>query len=184
MGFCNPLLKPGLLIILDCTSDFKVPHEKVKKIAFFSRPIANLCDLIKLVNFLFKIKLMFVPIYSTTIARRFPPPLVRNLMQQSEKWHKIEEWSKPFFPDSTPCDSYVNRSPFSPPFVLIHRGFRRPTRLREGGGAIALREKSCAEFSNKYFAYFKRSQRLAIGLDKMLIFFSFLFHTFKSDIQS
>ena len=175
MGFCNPLLKPGLLIILDCTSYFKVPHKKDLKNFIFSWPIANLCDLLKLVNFLFEIKLIFFPPSSATIAGRFPPSYVRNRMQQSEKWHKIEEWSTPFFPDSTPCDSYANRSPFSPPFVLIHRGFRRPTRLREGGGAIALREKSCAEFSNKYFAYFKRSQRLAIGLNKMLIFSLFYF---------
>ena len=73
---------------------------------------------------------------------------------------------------------------FLPHSYLYIGDFADPRDYARGEGAIALREKSCAEFSNKYFAYFKRSQRLAIGLDKMLIFFSFLFHTFKSDIQS
>ena len=57
--------------------------------------------------------------------------------------------------------------------TIQHRGFHRPT--REGENAIAKREKACADFLNKYFAYFKRSQRFAIGLEK-LQFFSSLSH--------
>ena len=63
-----------------------------------------------------------------------------------------------------PCDSYANRSPFSPPIRTNIGDFADP---REGGGedAIAIREKACAVFSNKYFANFKRSQRLAISFE-------------------
>ena len=93
MGFCNQLLKPALLSISDCISDFKVQHKKEEKISILSRPIANLCDLLKLTNYLFEIKLTLVPISPATTAGRFPPPYVRNLMQQNEKLHKMEEWS-------------------------------------------------------------------------------------------
>ena len=54
MGFCNPLLKPDLLSISDCTSDFEVRHKTEKKISILSRPIASLCDLLKLAKYLFE----------------------------------------------------------------------------------------------------------------------------------
>ena len=48
-------------------------------------------------------QLTLVPISPATTKGRFPPPwYVRNRMQQSEKWHKMEEWSRAFFPDSSP----------------------------------------------------------------------------------
>ena len=80
MGFCNQLLKPALLSISDCISDFKVQHKKEEKISILSRPIANLCDLLKLTNYLFEIKLTLVPISPAKTAGRFHPPYVRNLM--------------------------------------------------------------------------------------------------------
>ena len=120
MGFCNPLLKPGLLIILDCTLDFKVSHKKEKSLRSF------------------KVGEFFV--WNQAHVRFY------------------------FFSNN-------NNN---------NRDFADPTRLREGGRRhIALREKSCAEFSNKYFVYFKRSQRLAIGLDKILIFFLFFMSYFQ-----
>ena len=86
MGFCNQLLKPALLSISDCIFDFKVQHKKGEKISILSRPIANLCDLLKLLaNYLFEIKLTLVPISPATTAGRFPPLYDRNLIQQSEK---------------------------------------------------------------------------------------------------
>ena len=121
MGFCNQLLKPALLNILDCISDFKVWHKKEKKNSILSRLIANLCDLLKLTNYLFEIKLTFVPISPATTAGRFPPPYVRNLMQQSEKWHKMEKWSRPFFPDYSSMRFLCQSVPF---LSSIRRGER------------------------------------------------------------
>ena len=69
-----------------------------------------------------------------------------------------------------PGDSYAKRFPFSPKFVLTFRGFRQSTRGGRENSSIAIREKACAVFSNKYFANFQRSQRFAIGFEKILIF--------------
>ena len=51
--------------------------------------------------------------------------------------------------------------PLSLPHSYVYRVFRRPAE-----DAIAIREKSCVEFSNKNVLKFKRSQRFAIGLEK------------------
>ena len=65
------------------------------------------------------------------------------LKTKAARW-KIALWPRPFFPHSilNPIGT-----PFSPPFVLA-KGIT-PTHER-GENAIAIREKVCAEFSNKY----------------------------------
>ena len=54
MGFCDPFLKLGLLSMSDCKSDLYLQHKREEKIRMFSRPIANLCDLLKLAKYLFE----------------------------------------------------------------------------------------------------------------------------------
>ena len=108
--------------------------KKRKKISILSRPIANLCDLLKLTNYLFEIKLTLVPISPATTAGRFSLPYVRNLMQQIEKWHKMEEWSRPFFPDSSPMRFLFQSDPLLSSIRTSIGDFADP---REGEGSIA-----------------------------------------------
>ena len=72
MGFCNLSLKPGLLSISDCISDFKVGHKKEKKlIKFQDQSLKKSLRSFKITNYLFKIKLTLVPISPTTTTGRF-----------------------------------------------------------------------------------------------------------------
>ena len=127
--------------------------KKRKKISILSRPIANLCDLLKLTNYLFEIKLTLVPISPATTAGRFSLPYVRNLMQQIEKWHKMEDGHDHSSLILPPCDSYSNRTPYSPPFVLPLGDFADP---REGGRRHCVKRKVLRWMFKQIFRLLKK----------------------------
>ena len=92
MGFCNPLLKPGLLNGSFFLSNFKLGVKKEKKI-IFSRPIINLCDLFKLVKYFFEnsaqVSLIASIAFSSTfgLEKSSDKSLIQVRMEErTEKW--------------------------------------------------------------------------------------------------